>query len=199
MTFISRPIESMYFLLHLPLTVSAEPESLFVTTPLDSRTQAVGDFTEETRRVTCDPSIGSPSVQLRGLVNLAIESVLAHLWEGGLLVPEVFTVRQSPSQAPEMRMFGDHRKIDTDLGASLRKSRQYVDTLMPEFCAQYVWAFDGFIGNQHSEAVVVEAAEAGELFGWRLAARYRFSKTGIALLDRDLIVIENVHTPFTAR
>jgi hypothetical protein len=174
-----------------------------VTTPVDRLTLAVGDFTEETHRITCEPVIGLPSLALRSLVNNVIESALAHLWEGGVLVPEVMTVsrtaRDIEPRMPESRTFGDHRKIDTDLGASLRKSRQFVDTLVPELCARYVWAFDGYVGTQQSEAVIVEAAEAGEQFGWRLAARYRFAKSGISLLDRDLIVIDNVHTPFTAR
>jgi hypothetical protein len=174
-----------------------------VTTPLDRLPTAVGDFTEETHRLSCEPSTGAPSVELRALVHTAIETVLGHLWEGGLLVPEVFTVSQ-PARAgepgtSESRAFGDHRKVETDLGASLRKSRQFVDTLLPTFCGRYVWAFDGYVGTQHSEAVVLEAAEAGQRYGWRLAARYRFSKTGITLLDRDLIVIENVYTPFTSR
>ncbi len=189
-----------------PIPLTEANRKFPVTTPLDRRAEAVGDLADATQRIACDPSVLVPSAELCSLVNLAVESVLGHLWEGGILVPEVFTV-STAQRAPEGRAFGDHRRVDTDLAASLRSARNFVDELMPERCLRYAWAFDGYVGSQHHEAVIIEAAESeNELHdapraasAWRLAARYRFSKTGISLLDRDLIVIENVHTPFSAR
>jgi hypothetical protein len=143
-----------------------------------------------------------PSAALQILVGEAVESVLQALWEGGVLVPTVFCVSRESEQAAitpkatNVRSFGDSTSIDTDLAQSLVGARRYVDLLSPSLELRYVWAFDGSVGPQRTESVIIEAAEAGEPHGWRLAVRYRLSKRGIALLDDTAVVIGAVDVPF---
>ncbi len=96
------------------------------------------------------------------------------------------------------RLFGDPGRIDTDLDHGLQLSRACVDAFNNEHVQRYVWLYDGYTGQSHHESVVVEAAERGQSHGWLLAARYRFSKSGISLLDRDMIELATIQTPFTA-
>jgi hypothetical protein len=168
---------------------------------------AVGDLSGATNRnVEVDPDQWAgtePSSDLKALVSEAIGAALNCLWEGGVLVPGVFWNPVINGGAPdrlvhEYRMFGDHRRIDTDLDRSLQMSRAYVDTLTPDKMDRYVWVFDGYAGQNHGEAVIVEAVEVGCPHAWRLAARYRFSKRGIDLVDKELIEIGTVIVPFNA-
>ncbi len=165
---------------------------------------AVGDLSGATNR-SIDATAGlpasqEPSSELKQLVSEAIDAALNCLWEGGVLVPAVFCGPTSADvrAVPAFRMFGDHRRIDTDLDRSLQMARAYVDTLTPDKVGRYAWVFDGYAGPNHSEAVIVEAAEVGCEYAWRLAARYRFSKRGIDLLDKELMELGTVTVPFNA-
>jgi hypothetical protein len=175
---------------------------------------AVGDLSGSTNRgadVFTGPGLGGtvlePSIELKQLVSEAIGAALNCLWEGGVLVPGVFTIPAALDGARSAeerlgthayRMFGDHRRIDTDLDRSLQMARSYVDVLTPDKVSSYAWVFDGYAGANHGEAVMVEAAEIGSPYAWRLAARYRFSKRGIDLLDKELIELGTVTVPFNA-
>jgi hypothetical protein len=173
------------------------PPGFLVTHPTLPSPSAIGDLARSTDRGALFTPTSSPSAALQQLVGETVETVLQALWDGGLLVPTVLSIpRDTRTEARSLEVFGDPTSIDTDMSRSLQLARRHVDTITARTSLRYVWAFDGFVGPQRSEAVVIEAAEAHEPHGWRLAVRYRFSKRGIALLDDDAVVTGAVRLPF---
>jgi hypothetical protein len=146
---------------------------------------------------------------LQSLAASTVELALQSLWDGGVLVPVVaWTAAEATNNggptagalAPGLnqhRLFGDPSRIDTDLDHGLQLARACVDALNSERVQRYVWVYDGYAGQSHHEAVVLEVAERGQSHGWLLAARYRFSKRGITLVDRDMMELATIQTPFT--
>ncbi len=174
--------------------------------PLQRLASAVGDLSGATHRQTADrdSSVSSgtsgssehPSAELQTLTARTVERALQALWDGGVLVPVVAWAATNSGEE-QHRLFGDPSRIDTDLDHGLQLARAYVDAFNCERVERYVWVYDGYAGQSHHEAVVVEVAERGHTHGWLLAARYRLSKRGIALLDRDLVELATIRTPFT--
>jgi hypothetical protein len=173
-------------------------------------TSVVGDLSGSVARIRYERDATGDATgrsgSLERLVGKVVDTALNYLWEGGVLVPTVLTVPRTPAattengeSTPDLRLFGDPMSIETDLDLALRRSRRFVDLLSPEDLMAYVWAYDGFVDVKSSEAVIIEAGEAGAAHGWRLCVRYRFSKSGIALLDTEVHVLEHVYLPFCSR
>ncbi len=166
-------------------------------TPTESSTQAAGDLSASTLRPVFTDERDVQTPELERLVTTALSTAVEYLHHGGLLVPTVLTDTDPPaSSGPIVRLFGDPMSFETDIDAGLRRSRQVVDRFESDV-ARYVWLFDGYSGsgNRHSDAIVMEAAERTARHGWRLTVRYRLTKTGIDLLDPDMVLVGALVVP----
>jgi hypothetical protein len=171
-------------------------QGIILSVHLRSSTLAVGDLSASTVRVAREEVTEQQSEALVELVKLTIDTAIEYLNIGGMLVPMVLTERQGIVVGPEVKLFGDPMSIGTNFDLGLRQARRFVDGLAGDV-ERYVWVYDGYagIGTRHSDAIVMEAAERSAGHAWQLTVRYRLSKTGMSLLDHQVICSRAVAVP----
>ncbi len=154
----------------------------------------VADTTAATRRRSANALVAGRSSELERLVAHAVDTAIEFLCHGGLLVPLVIVHAQGD---PTLHLFGDPMDENVDLDMALADSRAFVDSLDRNIVQRYVWAYDGYAGEgeEHSDAVVMEAAEAAQPHGWQLAVRYKLHTGGASALDASVQVVEALDTP----
>lgn len=163
---------------------------------LHSSTLAVGDLSASTIRVARKEITEQQSEALVELVKFTIDTAVEYLNIGGMLVPMVLFERRGTVVGPEVKLFGDPMSFGTNFDLGLRQARCFVDQLTGDI-ERYVWVYDGYAGtgNLHSDAIVMEAAERSAGHAWQLAVRYRLSKTGMSLLDQQVICSRALAVP----
>ena len=154
----------------------------------------VADTTAATRRRYADAFVAGRSPELERLVAHAVDTSIEFLCHGGLLVPLVIVHAEGD---PTMHLFGDPMDDNVDLDMALADARAFVDSLDRNSVQRYVWAYDGYAGegDDHSDAVVMEAAEAAQPHGWQLAVRYKLHAGGASAVDASVQVVEALDTP----
>ena len=154
----------------------------------------VADSTSATRRRSADVFVAGRSAELERMVAHAVDTAIEFLCHGGLLVPLVIV---HSSGDPTLHLFGDPMDDNVDLDMALADARAFVDSLDRCVVQRYVWAYDGYAGegDEHSDAVVLEAAEAAEPHGWQLAVRYKLHSGGASAVDASVQVVDALNTP----
>ena len=154
----------------------------------------VGDSTSATLRRRAEVLEAGRSPALERIVAHAVDTAIEFLCHGGVLVPVVIV---QGAEDPTLHLFGDPMDDGVDLDQALADARAFVDALDPAHVHRYVWAFDGYAGEgeAHSDAVVMEAAEAAEPHGWQLAVRYHLHAGGASAVDTSVQVVEALDTP----